>query len=103
MDQVQKNAADEGQVKAAKEKTLDAKTRERNALLKIMEDHNTGLWLMRKIHQFHTYESPVAGPDHLETQRRIGVQAAGRALRKECIEANAKRFYELEFIFLEER
>lgn len=99
----QTNAADDGEVKAAKESVKDRERRLKNALLKAMHDDEIGWFLMDLLRGFHIDESPVANSDQFETHRRIGIQSAGRALRKQMKVADRKRFYELELKFGEEK
>ena len=99
----QTNAADEGQVKQAKESVKDRELRRRNAWLKAMHDEEIGRLLIELIDALHTDESPVVAGDQAETHRRIGYQGAGRAIRKHMKGADRKRFYELELKYGEDK
>lgn len=99
----QTNAADEGQLKEAKESAKDRQRRYTNALLKAMHDDEIGWLLTELLRAFHTDESPVASSDQFETHRRIGIQSAGRLLKKQMKQVDRKRFHDLELKFGEEK
>lgn len=88
------NAADEDQLHEAKENLRNSEQRSVNRWKKALEDDQFCALLFELMDKFHMDESPVANADHFETHRRIGMQAAGRHIKKKMIEANKHKFYE---------
>lgn len=91
-----RNAADEAQLEDAKEKLRHSKNRAENRWKKAVHDDEICALLLGLIRDFHTDENPVIKGDHLETYRRIGIQAAGKTIRRKLMEADRQKFLEQE-------
>ena len=97
-----KNAADEGQQAAAKEKLTHSKNREKSDWLAVMQTDAGFRLLTLLMREFHTESNPM-GPTDRETYYRIGRQSAGKFIKGEMIKADRRKYFEMELKLGEEQ